>query len=269
MDELLQWWNLVYVLAFFFAMLYAVLNAMGLSGDDADLSFDGDADMDVDIGADVGGDIDFDADADVDMDVGADVDVDADMDADLDGGMDADAGLDAEAASTTGHMDFLNEALSFLGIGKVPLSVLIMTFLITFAVVGWGLNRALLPVLRTPGLFFPVSCAGAFFVGLTAMKLMAATLGRYLKPIETAAVSREALAGRIGKASLPVTETFGRALVHDKHGSTHKVVCRVPPGQDPIAKGQSVLLVRFMRERRGRRRYTGYYLVEPYEVPKS
>ena len=288
MAELIQWWNLVYVLAFFFALLYALLNAVGLatSGTDADVGMDhdvGDLGLDADAGVDVEAHVDFDHDVDVDVDAGVDLDHDVDVGVEADVGdvdahvdvdhdvhvdVDHDVDVDHEVGVEAAHAEpsFLEEALSFFGIGKVPLSVILMTFLTTFAVVGWAVNTVL-KVALPPVFFFPISCASALVCGLMGTKLLAGVLGRYLKPVETAAVRRAALVGRIATARLPISDSFGQATVVDQFGSRHKVVCKVRQGAEPIAKGQGVLLVRFVPDTRRARRTDGYYLVEPYEIP--
>jgi len=144
-----------------------------------------------------------------------------------------------------------------------------MTFLLTFSIVGWSGNVLLKDMLRLPVIFFPISCAAALFCGISMMKLIAATVGKYLKPIESSAVSRSSLVGRVGRASIRVTDKFGQALVLDEYGSTHKVVCRVAEGKERIPSRSSLLLIKFVRTKRGGRRSRGYYLVEPYEVPKG
>lgn len=233
MPELLAWWNLIYILAFFFALLYAVLNALGLASEG-------------------GTGMEHAADAGADHDV---------PDFHVDDG--------AQAASQPPTPSVLEEVLSFFGLGKVPLSVLIMTFLITFGVVGWAGNLLLRPVLVTPLAFFPLSCGAAVVLGLGGTKLLAASLGRWLKPIESAAVRQSQLVGRIGTASLPVNATFGTALVRDDYGTLHKVTCRVREGAQTVPKGQSLLLVSYVPEKLPGRRASGYFIVEPYDVPTS
>jgi len=262
MPELLEWWNLVYVIAFFFALLYAVLNAVGLASHGAGVEHDvGDASVDHDVGAHVDVAHDVDAHVDHDVHVGADHHV-PDFHADH-------AGPAGVAAPAHAGPSLLEEALSFFGIGKVPLSIVLMTFLITFAIVGWAANTLLRPVLATPAAFFPISCCAAVALGLGATKLLAGTLGRYLKPIESAALWRGDLVGRIATTSLSVNATFGTALARDEYGTLHKVTCRVAQGAQCIPKGQTVLLVRFVPVREPGRRASGYYVVEPYNVPTT
>lgn len=272
MAQFLLWWNLVYVVAFFFALVYAGLNVLGLGGEGAEAEADVDADVDLDADVDVDADVDLDADIEADVDVDADVDADADMDMDADvdaeAELDADVGADLEAEAAHVRFGTFSEALSFFGLGKVPLSVLMMTFLLTFSIVGWSGNVLLKDMLRSPAIFFPMSCAAALFCGISMMKLVAATVGKYLRPIESSAVSRSSLVGRVGRASITVTGKFGQALVLDEHGSTHKVVCRVAEGKERIPSRSSLLLIKFVLTKRRGRRSRGYYLVEPYEVPK-
>ena len=261
MPELLEWYNLVYVLAFFFALLYAVLNAVGLASHGA-----GDVDLDHDVDVAVDHDVDLDVDHDVALDLDADAEAEVDMEHHL-----PDFHVDAagHVEAPQGAPSVLEEALSFFGIGKVPLSVILMTFLITFAIVGWAVNSLLRPVLLTPVAFFPISCAAAIVLGLGGTKLLAASLGRWLKPIESSALPRGALVGRIATAKLPVNAAFGMALVGDEYGTLHKVTCRVRDGAEPIPTGQTLLLVRYVPENLPGRRAGGYYLVEPYNVPTS
>src|SRR5690348_1949992 len=117
---LVNWWNLIFVLPFGLALLYLGLYTVsGVTFGESDL----DADHDFDAGADVDADVDADADADVDHDIDSDVDADADSDADADADHDADT--DAE------HETQFSPALavmSWLGVGKVPLSIVLMVF---------------------------------------------------------------------------------------------------------------------------------------------
>jgi len=264
MAELLQWWNLIYVLAFFLALFYIVLNSVGLVSEGGDVDVHADADFDHDF--DMGG---VDSDVHVDVDFGHDVDIahDVHFGHDVHIGHDVgDVGHDMDHDVSV-EPSFFEEALSFFGIGRLPLSIILMTFLLTFAIVGWAVNLLLKDVLGGPAFFFPISLAAAIFCGLSGTKLLAGTLGKYLRPIESAATSRRTLEGKIATAALPVTAEFGQALVRDDHGSLHKVVCRVEPGAETIPKGQTVLLVNYVHGEGPMRLANGYYIVEAYDVP--
>ena len=84
-----------------------------------------------------GEDQDIDADADFDVDMDADLDADIDTDADLD--TDADADADADADSNLSPLVIL----SWLGLGKTPILILLAIDLSTWGLIGWILNVSL------------------------------------------------------------------------------------------------------------------------------
>jgi hypothetical protein len=254
-NDLFAWWNLVYVLAFFLAFLYVLLSAIGLASGGGGMEAHMDAHLDAH--AEVGGGTGADGGV---GGVAADHDI---------GDVSAEAHVDAEVHAGVEHAGpgMFQEALSLFGVGQVPLSVVMITFLLTFSVVGWSVNLVLSKVIWPPAAFFAISLVAATLCGLGGSRLLAGTLGRWLRPIESAAIPRYALVGTVGTACLSVTEEFGNALVHDPYGTQHKVVCRVPKGAAPIAKGQTVLLVRYVHEEFPGRRPGGYYLVESYTLP--
>jgi hypothetical protein len=140
-----------------------------------------------------------------------------------------------------------------------------MTFLLTFSVIGWGVNLFLKDSLH-PLAFFPISFVAAVICGVSSVKLLAEKLGRFLKPIESSAIGHAGLSGCVGTACLPISSEFGQAFVHDVYGSLHKVTCRVHNGCAPISKGEKILLVRYVRPENGKPQARGYYEVEPYEA---
>ena len=127
------WYNLIFIVPFLLALLYVGVYAV--SG----LTF-GDADVDHDI------------DADADAHFETDAHVDADADADADGHLETDAHIDADAdthvevhgeAGTVAHGSVLAGMMSLLGVGRVPLSILLMVLLITWGVIGFVTNYVL------------------------------------------------------------------------------------------------------------------------------
>lgn len=113
------WWNLVYLLPFFVALLYMVLYSLtGISfGDDLEANLDQDLDApeanvevehDINVDQDLlisghfGGDMQPDADLAQDLNLDADADVDADAELDADAGIDAEADVEAEVDTEAG-----------------------------------------------------------------------------------------------------------------------------------------------------------------------
>lgn len=92
----------------------------------------GGGDEDIDVDTDVDLDIDIDADVDMDIDVDADMDIDADADVDADGDMDMDGDGDKDFTPFT--------ILSWIGLGKTPLLILLALDFSTWGITGWILN---------------------------------------------------------------------------------------------------------------------------------
>lgn len=135
--------------------------------------------------------------------------------------------------------------LSWLGVGHVPLLVLLVAFLCAFGMIGLvgqqlatSLTGAALPAL--------IAVPAAFVAALPVTGLLARLLARIMPRDETTAYELEDLVGR------PATITVGRAAAGspararavDPHGQSHNLL--VEPN-DPAAtfeEGDRVLLVR-------------------------
>ena len=126
MMELLQWWYLIFVLPFVGALFYILMLISGAVS------------------------------ADHDTDLNAGVETDADIGHDVD--LDHDGGLEHLHDLEPG---MLARALSFLGIGRVPLSIIIISFCFLWGFFGFASNTLLAPLLP-PIIFIWVSIAIAF-----------------------------------------------------------------------------------------------------------
>lgn len=229
-DWLLAWWNLIYVVPFGLGLLYMGLYvATGLSFGDGDAAANGDLD------------------ADVDGDLHADVDGDADLDADADGDLD---GGDHK-------IHFGGDTwLELLGIGRVPLSVVVMVLLMSWGFIGIVVNRLLFEML--PGLLLPLVSIPLAGIGSAAITGVLARIVARIMPLdESSAWRKQELVGTIGEALYTIDSRFGKAAVRDPQGYRFQVPCRVGEGASPIPKGQRVLLVEYDQDT---------YIVRPYEL---
>src|SRR5690554_5847451 len=114
LDFLLAWWNLIFAVPFALGLLYMGLYiATGITFGDGD------------------------------------VDADAEVDADVDGDVDADAEADGDADHDAEHHapGPLASAMELLGVGRVPLSLVLMVLVLTWGLIGTIVNRLLWPVL--------------------------------------------------------------------------------------------------------------------------
>lgn len=187
-------------------------------------------------------DFDFDADVDLDVDVDLDLDVDADVDADVHADLDG------------GATPMLKVAVA-LGVGKVPVTVLLSFFVIS----GWTVSSVatlyLTPILR-------FGAVGAVILGIAfvaAIPLMGA-LAHPLKGMFEM-TTRRAGAEVIGSVCVistgSVDERFGQARLDDG-GAGLLLSVRCETENNGLKKNSQALII-------GHDRETDVYFVEPYE----
>jgi hypothetical protein len=167
---------------------------------------------------------------------------------DIGGGPDGDhdvghgAGHDAEHD----HDGFMERALSLLGVGRVPLTVLVMIASLYFGGIGLICNM-LLAGLGLPGWLFGTISVGVALVGtITLAGATARLLGRVLPTTETYLITRQAFAGCTGKLLLPADASSGYAQVKDREGNVHNIKCRTNGAT--LAKGREILVVEYDEE---------------------
>jgi Protein of unknown function (DUF1449) len=239
---ILAWWNLIFIVPFGVALLY--LGVYTMSG----MTF-GDADADVDADHDI--DTDADADADVDHDVDADQDVDSDADHDTDGDSDHDTDHDSDAESESAPSTSPSSAmlaLSWLGIGKVPVSLVLMLLAMSWGFIGFVTNQAMSPRFASAIhsnnsvmvvlVSVPLAGTGALLITSVLSRIAA----RLLPKIETYALRRHELLGNVGQAIYEITPRFGMVSVRDEHGHMFDMPCRLERDGPALPKGSSVRL---------------------------
>jgi len=151
---------------------------------------------------------------------------DADLDADADGG-------------------FVDGLLSFLGIGRVPFMVWLVSFLFAFAVLGFGVQGLADSLLGEP-LDRWVAAAIAAVAGLPVTGVLIRPIAAILPGDETTAVGLDSLVGRRAKivTGRAAAGHPARAQVHDYHGRPHYVMVEPHEAGSEMLEGDEVLLVR-------------------------
>ena len=230
LDWILGWQNLIYLVPFGLALLYLLLYAAsGLTFGDAD--------------ADASGGYDADADADVDADVDADADVDVDADADHDAGADGDHDHDHDHDHDVGDASPLKAALTWLGVGRVPLSILLMVLFLAWGATGFVVNQIARPTFAEDWQVAIASLPAALLTALLTTRLVVRAIDRWIPLDETTARRRHDLLGLAGTAIYAVDERFGMLSVRDDRGELHQVPCRLAAGHPPVPKhGRAVLV---------------------------
>jgi hypothetical protein len=267
LQVLLSWWNLIFILPFGLALMYLGLFVFtGITFGDADA----DADMDADVDADA--DMDADADVDHDADLQADTDADADHDADVHSpDHDAESSLahpahaHPEMLSPTHSIDTAHTAaspmaafLSFLGIGKIPVSLALMTLLFCWGLIGFALNTLLYKGLGDSAFIGLISAPITLLLALALTGLVAKIIAKILPNDESLRENRSDLVGKIAEAMFDINATFGMARVRGAAGDFFQVPCRTALGKPPILKGAKIVLFDYDRDQ-------GVFQVAPFE----
>lgn len=212
--NVLSWWNLIFVLPAVGAFLYLLLLASGAVAGDT-------------------GDVDADLDADLDADVDA---------GDLHGIEHAFGGATPDSETPPGGVAHV---LSLIGVGRAPLSLLLISFCLLWGLLGWVGNTVFGSVIAAPALFIWPSLALALVGSLVLTRLLAGGLHRLLPATETYAVSNRQLVGRLASVRYAVTANAGSAQLYDDQGRLHEVPVRVLPGEAPIPAQSTVVLWRY------------------------
>jgi hypothetical protein len=189
----------------------------------------------------------------VDADVGADADVDTDADVDADGdaggetsGPEHDAHDGHHHETPGGGRGALMEALTWLGLGKAPLSILLMVLLMTWGMTGFFVNAGLWPKL---GGWVPLASLPLATIASVALThLIGRLFARIMPPDAGAAPRRASLVGTVGEALFNIDQKFGMAIVRGARGEVFQLPCRVFEDRDPIRKGDKVLLVDYDKD---------------------
>jgi hypothetical protein len=146
---------------------------------------------------------------------------------------------------------FVGETLGWLHFGKVPILVLLVIFLTTFALAGFVSQFAVRGVI---GSFVPWPAAAgvAFVVAVSGVRVFGGTLSRIVPRDETSAVLDASLVGRIGTIVIGTARAGkpAQARVRDEHGTSHYVMVEPEQADQVFEAGASVLLVRHVSGRR-------------------
>jgi hypothetical protein len=135
--------------------------------------------------------------------------------------------------------------LGWLGVGKVPLLMLLVVLLALFGTIGIALQQAVTALAGEP-LAPALAAATAFVASLPLLGISARGLARIMPGDETTAVSLDSL---LGKRAMVTVGTARRnspaqARVRDVHGQSHYVMIEPNDDAQAIGEGETALLVR-------------------------
>jgi hypothetical protein len=136
-------------------------------------------------------------------------------------------------------------ALSLIGVGRIPLSLVMMSFFFLWGFFGWAANQLFSSVLPSPALFIWPSLAVALVGAGAFTRFLAMRLGRLMPSTESYGSSSSELVGRIADVRYALTETNGTVQLYNAYGTMYEVPARVMPGEAPIPSGERVVLWRY------------------------
>ncbi len=137
----------------------------------------------------------------------------------------------------------IGKALTFVGFGRIPTLMVLMAFLVTFGLLGLGIQSEFRGVF---GSFAPAWAAAcmALIPSLFLTGQISRLLARVLPSIQTVAVTEASLVGRAATvvygtatSSLPAT-----AELRDEHGRLHHVQIKAAADDLVLTEGQLVFI---------------------------
>jgi hypothetical protein len=163
-------------------------------------------------------------------------------DLDFDLGVDVDADLDMPGV---GSPSILTSIMAWLRLGQVPALVLLVIFLTSFGLVGYGLQMIFV---ETVGVMLPSLLAGvvAFVFALPIVRVGGGILVKIMPKDETDAVAEESFIGLVAVVTLGAARAGSAAQgkLKDRHGQTHYVMIEPDNEDEMFPQGTEVLLVK-------------------------
>lgn len=142
-----------------------------------------------------------------------------------------------------GHLDL--DLLGWLGLGRVPLLVLLVILLALFGLIGIAIQQLATALLGAP-LSPWLASAAAIVAALPLSGLCARGVARILPHDETTAVGLDSLVGRRATVTIGTARVGSpaRARVHDVHQQVHYVMVEPSERASAVETGGTLLLVR-------------------------
>ena len=146
-----------------------------------------------------------------------------------------------------GNSGVLHSALSYIGIGKVPLSVLMLSFCLIWGSSGMVSLEMFSSLPGSLGVLPAMGVAGTAAFFLTGMA--ARLIHRIMPTEETHTIPRQKLVFETARVRFRLTPTSGEVTLTDPLGTLRNLPCRVESYEAEIPAGQEVVLYRYDRER--------------------
>lgn len=159
------------------------------------------------------------------------------------------AATDTHSASGPGHaptrsMDIPSRLLSILGVGRVPLMLVLSIFCLIWGATGVAGNQIFATMLRAPALYVWPSMACAFLISYASTSGLSQLIARITPQLETYGTEEELLVGRIARAAYQLDASPGSAFLLDDQQNRIQVRCQTHDGS-VIPGGAELLLLEY------------------------
>ncbi len=177
-------------------------------------------------------------------------DIDADVDIDVDAGAEIDApSLDHGADGVEiGHVQEIGpftRMLSWLRIGRVPILVLVVIFLLAFGLSGLVMQTLLYSSLgfRLPAL---IAVVPALAIAIPTLRVLGGLAEKVIPRDESSAVSHDAFVGRVAVITVGTAREGSPAegRLRDRYQQAHYVMIEPDDPAHELEQGSEVLIVR-------------------------
>lgn len=158
-----------------------------------------------------------------------------------------DGGHEVQDHSSDVSSGMFKSALSFLGIGRCPMSIVLMTFGISWGFIGLVSNQIFTKLYLPSPIYFWFSVVAATILGSLFTRTISFRVAKWLPKNETTAVGLDSLVGNRGFASVPIDTSYGRARVQDKYGDYHNIDCRISREfSEEIQAGEEIIVLQYL-----------------------
>ncbi|MHB0998007.1 MAG: hypothetical protein ACYC27_02080 [Armatimonadota bacterium] len=234
-QDLLHWWNLIYALPLIMSLIWILSTVFaGVHGHDI-------AHGDHGIGHQIGH-----VAHNVEQSVGHIIHHGSDIHSADTGHVDSHSGQNhgSHGHSSDTNDDMLSRACWLLGIGEIPITMLIGVFSLCWGVIGLMMNQIFSGTMKFPAVYIWPSMGVAFLLAFVITRTMAAIISRLIPNDQTYGVSRLSLVGSMGKTIYTTTDNSGTIDVKDIYGSVHRVQAKTEHGES-IPSSTEVIIIDF------------------------